>query len=101
MTVFTAGPRHPSPDTNNISSRDFLYEDKYVPAPVLLKVIQDKSTNGCGLPGEQPLTRRRCRWSCVNVCSIVLVTEMTDLPGGYMYCCDPRRLQPPLRRLTA
>ena len=84
-------------DNNNPKELDlakiFLYKEKYVPAPRLFwKVLQDKETNtaavfiGLNDPHSSLAPLELCPNRCAEMAWVDW--EMTDLDGGYMYCCD-------------
>ena len=71
----------------------FLYKEKYVPAPRLFwKVLHDKFSNtaavfiGLNDPHESLAPLELCPNRCAEMAWVDW--EMTDLDGGYMYCCD-------------
>ena len=89
------------PDVNTLNSNKknvglvniFLYKEKYVPAPRLFwKVLHDKHTNtaavfiGLNDPHKSVAPTEVCPNRCAEMSWVGW--EMTDLEGGYMYCCD-------------
>ena len=80
-------------DVNNNKKNIFLYEDKYVPAPRFFwKVLREKDSNtaavfiGLNDPHERVAPLELCPNRCAEMAWVDW--EMTDLDGGYMYCCD-------------
>ena len=80
-------------DVNNNKKDIFLYEDKYVPAPRLFwKVLRETESNtaavfiGLNDPHESRAPLELCPNRCAEMAWVDW--EMTDLDGGYMYCCD-------------
>merc|ERR1712066_475910 len=80
-------------DTNNNYREIFLYNDVYIPAPrYYWKVLQDQTTDTAtvfiGL--NDPHTTFTPLELCSNKCAEMswVDWEMSDLDGGYMYCCD-------------
>jgi len=81
------------PDVNNNRQQIYLYNKEYIPAPLYYwKVLQDKSTNtaaafiGLNDPHETSVPLELCTNRCAEMSWVDW--EMTDLDGGYMYCCD-------------
>jgi len=81
------------PDINNNSEEIFLYNDQYIPAPLYYwKVLQDKTRNtavaflGLNDPHEKSAPIEVCQNRCAEMSWVDW--EMTDLDGGYMYCCS-------------
>ena len=80
-------------DLNNNKKDIFLYEDKYVPAPRFFwKVLRERDSNtaavfiGLNDPHESLAPLELCPNRCAEMAWVDW--EMTDLDGGYMYCCD-------------
>ena len=81
------------PDVNNNKKDIFLFDDKYVPAPLYFwKVLLDRETNTAAafIGLNDPHSRRAPVELCPNRCAEMswVDWEMTDLDGGYMYCCE-------------
>ena len=81
------------PDKNNTRRDIYLFEDKYVPAPLYFwKVVRDPASNTAAvfLGLNDPHESRAPVELCLNRCAEMswVDWEMTDLDGGYMYCCD-------------
>ena len=81
------------PDTNNNNQDIFLYNSEYVPAPLYYwKVLHDADTNtaaafiGLNNPHESVAPLEVCTNTCAQMSWVDW--EMTDLPGGFMYCCS-------------
>ena len=80
------------PDVSSNKRDIFLYEDQYLPAPLYFwKVLRDQETNTAAvfIGLNDPHSRRAPVELCPNTCSEMswVDWEMTDLDGGYMYCC--------------
>ena len=79
-------------DVNN-KKDNFPHEEKYLPAPRFFwKVLHDKYSNtaavfiGLNDPHESVAPLELCPNRCAEMAWVDW--EMTDLDGGYMYCCD-------------
>ena len=81
------------PDVNNNDQDIYLYNSQYVPAPLYYwKVLHDPTTNTAAafIGLNNPHATAAPTELCSNTCSQMAWVdwEMTDLPGGYMYCCS-------------
>merc|ERR1712227_288855 len=81
------------PDVNNNPQDIYLYNSQYIPAPLYYwKVLQDKRSNtaaafiGVNDPHKTSVPLELCTNRRGEMCWVDW--EMTDLDGGYMYCCN-------------